>query len=879
MKQQHQPQTIYLKDYTVPAFVIDQVDLTFDIRATTDVLVKARLVIERHPDAATDAPLRLDGDGQLLEALAIDGRVLGCDDYQRDNDGLSIAKVPDSFVLEQTTRLNPEQNSTLMGLYASRGNLFTQCEAEGFRKIIYFIDRPDVMARYSTTIIADKSGFPVLLSNGNPVATGSIDKTRHWVKWVDPHRKPCYLFALVAGRLAVVEDSFTTSTDRKVLLQIFAEDQDLPKCGHAMASLKQAMAWDERVYGLAYDLDRFMVVAVSDFNMGAMENKGLNIFNTKFVLVSPETATDVDYEGVEAVIAHEYFHNWSGNRVTCRDWFQLSLKEGFTVFRDQEFSADMQSRAVKRIEDVRALRAMQFPEDSGPMAHPVRPQSYIEINNFYTVTVYEKGAEVIRMLHTLLGHEAFIRGARLYFQRHDGEAVTTDDFVAALSDSSGRDLTQFKRWYDQAGTPELQVRGSYDEGTREYRLSVRQSCPATPGQAQKLPFHIPLALGLLDHHGSELALQLAGEERSGPTTRVLDITASEQVFVFVNIPELPRPSLLRGFSAPVRLDFPYSDEDLAFLLAHDSDAFVRWDACQTLMRRVIKQLVADASLEVPAVLTEAMRRVLVDPALDPAFRALLLTLPSDTEIADMVPVIDPEAIFRANSALKHALALQLATDWQTQYAGHVINGPYLPRADHVGQRALRRVCLAMLAEIDTPATRQLVRHHFDTANNMTDQMAALAALNDRPTSERDGCLDAFYLRWQKEALVIDKWFTLQAVGRREDTPARVRLLLEHPAFSRRNPNRCRSLIGAFAHQNLRHFHAADGSGYQLVANEVLELDSINPQIASRLVGAFNRWKKLEPGRQALAKAALERILAKPGLSADVFELVSRNLAN
>lgn len=886
MKQNNQPLAIHLKDYTLPPFIIDQADLTFDIIATNEVQVKARLLVQRHPqtlDQAGRCPdLVLEGDGQELLMLALDGRALGADDYRLEDGRLIIPGVPDSFVLEQTTRLNPESNTTLMGLYASRGNLFTQCEAEGFRKIVYFVDRPDVMARYSTTIIADKNAFPVLLSNGNPVAEGQVDKSRRWVKWVDPFRKPSYLFALVAGRLAVLEDRYTTTLGREVLLQIYAEQQDLAKCGHAMQSLKNAMRWDEQVYGLEYDLDRYMVVAVSDFNMGAMENKGLNIFNTKFVLVSPETATDVDFEGVESVIAHEYFHNWSGNRVTCRDWFQLSLKEGFTVFRDQEFSCDMQSRAVKRIEDVRTLRAAQFPEDAGPMAHPVRPASYIEINNFYTVTVYEKGAELIRMLETLLGHPTFIEGARLYFKRHDGQAVTTEDFVRAMADASGRDLGQFQRWYDQAGTPVLTITARHDPALRQYHLHVAQSCPPTPGQPDKLPFHIPFALGLLDGEGHDLPLRLQGEAEARGTTRVLDITEAEHHFVFEDVAQAPVPSLLRGFSAPVRLVYDYRDDELAFLLGHDSDAFARWDAGQTLVFRVIGQLVEAArggrELQVSPALIAALRAVLVDESLDPAFRALVLTLPTDTEIADQMDEIDPDAIRAARAAVLQGLARALADDCQSIYHAHALHGPYKPIAFDAGKRALRRVCLTYLAASDTPEARQLVRRHFDTADNMSDQTAALAALNDSDWPERDACLDAFYARWQNEALVVDKWFALQAGSRRADTPARVRLLLEHPAFSRKNPNRLRSLLGVYVQQNLCHFHAADGSGYQLLADEVLQLDGANPQIASRLVGAFNRWKKLEPGRRALARTQLERIAAKEGLSGDVFEVVSRNLA-
>ena len=657
------PKAIHLKDYTPPPYLIDTVDLAFDLGEEV-TQVRSRLELRANPSRAGDqgtAALVLDGQDMRLVSIAIDGRPLEAAEYAVGPESLTIFNPPPSFTLEVVTELKPQENTSLEGLYRTSGNFCTQCEAEGFRKITYFLDRPDVMARYRTTITADALKYPVLLSNGNLVAASKMDHDgRHTVTWEDPFAKPCYLFALVAGVLVHVEDTYVTRSGRTVTLRIYVEPGNQDKCDHAMRSLKKSMAWDEEVYGLEYDLDIFMIVAVGDFNMGAMENKGLNVFNTKYILARPESATDTDFLGVEAVVAHEYFHNWTGNRVTCRDWFQLSLKEGLTVFRDQEFSSDMNSRPVKRIADVQRLRAAQFPEDSGPMAHPVRPDSYIEINNFYTTTVYEKGAEVVRMIHTLLGPQGFRKGIDLYFERHDGQAVTCDDFVAAMEDATGKDLGQFRRWYSQAGTPELDVSGEYDGHGRTYRLTVRQSCPPSPGQPVKQPFHIPLALGLLDHQGDDIPLRLAGEEAPAGNSRVLDVTEAEQVFEFVDVPTPPVPSLLRGFSAPVKLRMPYTDDDLTFLMAHDSDAFNRWEAGQTLGTRLLLDLVTDRAerraLELSAGFLNALGKILNDPALDHAFAAQALTLPSEGYLGQQMPVIDVDGIHEVRNFARKAIA-------------------------------------------------------------------------------------------------------------------------------------------------------------------------------------------------------------------------------
>jgi len=872
-----QSKTVYLKDYTPPPYLIDEVDLEFELGEESTV-VRSRLRVRRNGTAP--APLRLDGQQLELLALSLDGRELRAGEYAVDADGLTIENVPERFELAVTTRIEPQNNTALEGLYKSGGMFCTQCEAEGFRRITYYLDRPDVMAAFSTKIVADAKRYPVLLSNGNPVERGSLDDGRHWVRWVDPFLKPCYLFALVAGDLACNRDSFVTASGRQVALEIYVEPQNLAKTEHAMASVKRAMRWDEQAYGLEYDLDIYMIVAVGDFNMGAMENKGLNIFNTQYVLADPDTATDTDFENVEAVIGHEYFHNWTGNRVTCRDWFQLSLKEGLTVFREQQFSAAMGSAPVKRINDVRLLRTQQFPEDGGPMAHPVRPDNYVEINNFYTSTVYNKGAEVIRMYHTLLGEAGFRRGMDLYFRRHDGQAVTCDDFLAAMADANQRDLTQFARWYSQAGTPVLHVDDHYDAASGVYTLRVRQSCPPTPGQPRKEPFHIPLKLGLLGGDGKAIPLQLEGEPAPAGETRVLEITHAEHSFRFVGVRERPLPSLLREFSAPVRVEYGYDEAQLAFLFGHDHDPFNRWDAgqrlnCQLLLRRIE----SPARDEAPAALTDAFRKTLSDPALDRAFVAEALTLPSEIYLAEQLKVIDPAAVHSAREGLRRQLGRSLADAWREAYQRCVDSDGRSLSAEAVGKRRLKNLALGYLLGGGDADAKALCLRQFEQADNMTDRLAALTLLADGDGADADAALDEFYRRWKHEPLVVDKWFRVQALSQREDALARVRALTSHPAFELRNPNKVRALVGAFCHGNLARFHDPSGAGYAFLADYVLELNRINPQVAARLATALSRWRRYEPTRRQHMRDALERIAGTPGLSTDVFEVVARSLSD
>ena len=790
--------------------------------------------------------------------------------------------MPERFTLEIITRIQPEKNTALEGLYVSNHIFCTQCEAEGFRKITYFLDRPDVMARYRTRIEADRTAYPVLLANGNKVDSGERPNGRHYAVWEDPFPKPAYLFALVAGDLSVLEDSFVTKSGREVSLQIYAEPDQIDKCGHAMTALKDSMRWDEERFGLEYDLDQFMIAAISDFNMGAMENKGLNVFNTKFVLAKPETATDADYHGIERVIAHEYFHNWTGNRITCRDWFQLSLKEGLTVFRDQEFTADMHSRAVKRIEDVRGLRAHQFIEDSGPLAHPVRPESYVEINNFYTTTIYEKGAEVVRMIHTLLGEEAFQEGMRRYVERHDGQAVTCEDFVKAMEDASGRDLSTFRNWYSQVGTPRLRIEDDFDQESGRYRLTVRQSTPPTPMQPEKAPQHIPLALGLLDHRGQDAPVTFDGENAPGPTTRVLELTDEETTFTFTGLDEKPVPSLPRGFSAPIILETEPSSEKLRFLMANDGDSFVRWDAGQTYATTLILNQAADASTdaverELDLGIRDAFEAVLGDDGLDHAFKALVLTLPAESYVAQQMEVIDVDGIHAARRALRAGLGQALAERWRDLYRHIGSDEPYCFDGPSMGRRSLRNLALGYLMAADNEEGRALCLAQFEQADNMTDGLAALAMLADSDHPARADALGQFYDHWQDEPLVIDKWFTLQAMPQRPDALDQVQRLKTHPAFKMTNPNRVRSLIGAFAMANVTGFHRKDGAGYRFLADQIMELDHLNPQIAARLMSVFGRWRRYDDARQTLMKAELERILAMPGLSRNSLEVATKSL--
>jgi len=876
------PQPVRLADYQPTAYLIETVDLVFELGAK-DTRVKSRLGIRRNPAVAErGAALHLDGEALELMSLALDGEPLGANRYQlKPEGGLILADVPDAFTLDVETRIAPQSNTALSGLYVSGGNFCTQCEPEGFRRITYFIDRPDVMARYTTTITAEKGRYPVLLANGNPVERGDIDARRHWARWVDPHPKPSYLFALVAGDLVAVEDRFTTLSGKEVALAIWVRRGDEDKCGHAMASLKKAMRWDEEVFGLEYDLDVFNIVAVSDFNMGAMENKGLNIFNTRYVLAKPETATDADYQNIESVIAHEYFHNWTGNRVTCRDWFQLSLKEGLTVFRDQEFSADQGSRAVRRIGDVRMLRAMQFPEDDGPLAHPVRPNSYIRIDNFYTPTVYNKGAELVRMIHTLLGREAFRRGMDLYIRRHDNQAVTIEDFVAAMQDASGVDLGQFKRWYEQAGRPEITIEDRWDKATKSYELSIAQKAPPTPGQAEKLPMLIPLAMGLLGPDGAELRTRLEDEAESQDGTRVITLAEARESFRFVDVPGPPVPSLLRGFSAPVKLkDVPL--ERLKFLAINDPEPFARWEAGQQVATYVLldgieacRSGVGPAPLD-PDLVT-ALRRILADAERDPAFAAEALTLPSEAFLADQVAVVDVDAIHAARESARVELGRALSMELASAYVALADTGPYQIEGAAIGRRALRNTCLAYIAAADAERGATLAKAQFETRANMTDVLAALTVLADLDRPERPAALARFYAAWSRDELVIDKWFALQARSSLPGTPNRVRELTMHPAFERKNPNRVRALVGAFAQGNQIRFHDASGAGYAFLADEVITLDPINPTTAARLVQPLGAWRRHNPARQALMQRQLERVLATANLSKNTYEMASKSL--
>jgi aminopeptidase N len=873
------PNAIRREDYTPPAFLIDFIDLKVDLgKDATEVA--SRLSVRRNPAATTPpADLVLDGKKLELVSLLLDDQAPA---HEVGPESLTIRNVPDRFVLNITTRIRPKDNTELTGLYVSRDMYCTQCEAEGFRRITYFLDRPDVMSRYTTTIVADRAAAPVLLSNGNLVASGDLGDGKHFAKWEDPFPKPAYLFALVAGPLESLDDTFVTRSGRKVSLHIYVRPGDAKRCRHAMDSLKKSMRWDEEVYGLEYDLDIFMIVAVDDFNMGAMENKGLNIFNSKLVLADPETATDADYHAIEAVIAHEYFHNWTGNRVTCQDWFQLSLKEGLTVFRDQQFSADMGSAATTRIGEVRGLRAGQFPEDASPMAHPVRPDSYIEINNFYTATVYNKGAEVVRMQHTLLGHEGFRKGMDLYFQRHDGQAVTCDDFVQAMQDASGVDLTQFRLWYAQAGTPELEVDGSYDAAAKRYTMTVGQNLPPTPGQPEKKPMHIPLAVGLLDRAGRDMPLRLAGESKAGAGTRVLDVRSAHDVFVFEDVPETPVASLLRGFSAPVKLSTLRSDAELTFLMAHDSDAFARWEAGQQLAAKLILGMVEDRKagrpMAVPDAFIDAVRRTLDDQRLDRALIADASTLPGIAYLGELMGEIDIDGLWAAREHLRKTMAKRLSDRWSALYEANRLTGGYRFEADDVGRRSLRNVCLAYLTAEESRDARRRAALHFETAANMTDAVAGLSRLAELGGIEGDTALQRFHDRWKDEPLVLDKWFAIQASAPSADALDRVRRLTGHPAYDRKNPNRIRALVATFAGSNLVRFHDASGGGYRFLADQVTAIDKFNPQVAARLVGPLGRWRRYDKQRQALMKAELERVVAEPGLSKDVFEIASKSLA-
>lgn len=882
MNVQATPQTVYLEDYQVPDHLVDNVNLHFDLDAAT-TRVTNTMQIRRNP-AGQSADLVLHGEQQDFVSLAMDGKPLQADAYQRSETRLVIPDAPAQFELEVVTEIHPDQNTALEGLYYSGAILCTQCEAEGFRRITYYPDRPDVMAVFTVTIAADKENWPILLANGNLEEQGQFEDGRHWVRWHDPHPKPSYLFALVAGDLHCQQDHFTTMNGREVTLQIYVDHENSHKCNHALESLKRAMRWDEETYGREYDLDVFMIVAVNDFNMGAMENKGLNIFNAACVLADNDTATDADFHTIESIVAHEYFHNWSGNRVTCRDWFQLSLKEGFTVMRDQSFSADMHSAAVQRIDDADGVRRLQFAEDAGPMAHPIRPDSYIEISNFYTVTIYEKGAEVVRMLKTLAGDDGFRKGTDLYFERHDGQAVTTDDFVKAIEDANKLDLTQFRRWYEQAGTPELTVESDYNPATQELTLTLSQYCPPTPGQTDKPPLMIPVAVGLVDRQGKDIPLQLDNETAPGPDyTRVLLLTEPRQQFTFINVPDEPFVSALRGFSAPVKLKQQRDKDELAFMMAHDPDSFNRWDAGQQLWTDVIMEMIDDwqlgKQLAVPDVLIEQMGQLLDQAEQSPALIARMLALPSENYLAAQMHTANVEAIHSVRQFLKKALALKLKGRFDNIYQQTTDDRPYQFNAYDMARRSLKNASLSYLMATGEPMQIQRCLRQMKIADNMTDRLAGLRLIVDHEGPERDHALRAFYEQWQHDRQVVDKWLSVQALSILPDTLHRLKGLLKHPAFSIKNPNNVRAVIGQFCRNNPSQFHARDGSGYRFLTEQVLVLDKLNPQVAARLLGAFNSWRRYDEHRRELMQKALQEIAGQPDLSADVYEVVSKYLAD
>ncbi|CAM3531049.1 aminopeptidase N [Thalassospira profundimaris] len=876
-----QPQEIRREDYKEPGFIVEKVELVFDLdRDVTNV--KSRLFMAANPVRGTGKgdEVFLHGEDMKLLSVTLNEARLASSDFTVDQEGLRFKAPGQNFIAELETQISPANNTRLEGLYVSQSAFCTQCEAEGFRRITYFPDRPDVMATYKVTINANKESCPVLLSNGNLIDSGDLDGGRHFAVWEDPFPKPSYLFALVAGDLACVEDSFKTMSGRDVALRIFVEHGNEDRCDYAMDSLKRSMKWDEDVYGLEYDLDLFNIVAVSDFNMGAMENKSLNVFNAKFVLARPDTATDGDYERIESIVAHEYFHNWSGNRVTCRDWFQLSLKEGLTVFRDQEFSADQRSRPVQRIKDVNALRAAQFPEDAGPLAHPVRPDSYMEINNFYTATVYEKGAELIRMMHTLLGPDGYRKGIDLYFDRHDGQAVTCDDFAKAMEDANGIDFSQLKLWYSQAGTPKLSWQGEYDADAKQYRLTISQKTDPTPGQPDKKPLHMPISIGLLGADGSDLVAE------------TVELSEASQEFVFDGVTEAPVLSFNRGFSAPVNITTDQPDDELVFLMGNDSDAFNRWEAGQKYATRLMLSAIAayeanggdvdaafaDEQARVDAFIA-AMRATLTNDDLDKAFRADALVLPGEAFLSEQRKPANPEAIYQVRTALRKRIGQALSDDFANTYHQNASNAAFTPDATSAGQRALRATALAYLVASGADEFADVAVAQYGTADNMTDQMAALSVLNNLDHPGRETALADFEERFANDAVVLDKWFSLQAMSSRDDTLARIKDLMSHPAFTMRNPNKVRALIGAFAMGNPRHFHAKDGSGYAFYADRLIELDDINPQVAARLCAPLGKWAKYDVDRADKMKAELNRILAKPEISRDLYEIASKSVAS
>lgn len=872
--------SIYRKNYTVYPWDVNQLDIYFDISSEVTI-VRAEMEFQLRDGISESQDIVLNGSDLQLISLSLNDRPLSADDYVIEGESLTISDAPPLSVLKTEVKIHPAKNLALEGLYLSGDFLLTQCEAQGFRKITWFPDRPDVMTAYRVTMEADRSEFPVLLSNGNRADAGELAGGRHWVRWEDPFPKPSYLFALVAGDLELVEDHFTTRSGRDVVLRIYVEAENLARCEHAMESLINAMRWDEERFDLEYDLNIYHIVATNDFNMGAMENKSLNIFNSKYVLAQPDTATDADYQGIEGVIGHEYFHNWTGNRVTCRDWFELTLKEGLTVFRDEEFSADMQSRAVKRIRVIRDLRGRQFPEDDGPMSHPIRPDRYVEINNFYTATVYQKGATIIRMYHTLLGEAGFQKGMKLYFERHDGHAVTCDDFLAAMADANGINLDRFGRWYSQSGTPQVHVSDHYDAATQKYTLTLKQHTPATHDQEDKQDLVIPFAVGLLTASGEELPLQLEAGTDVVQGTRMLVMEEAQQAYSFFNIPEPPVPSLFRDYSAPVKIFYDYSSEQLATLIEHDSDPFVRWDAAQRMAQNAIleqcRQYAKGLEMSLDSSLLKAFRGILSDRLADPALLAEAMIMPDEDYLAEQMEVVDVDGIHASREFIKKELANGLKTLFIDRYSELNDGQPYQKSSEAMARRALKNVCLHYLLETD--AGESLITAQLRSSDNMTDTLAAIRGLILMESPLAANALSNFESKWRADALVMDKWFMMQATKPGPDTVNKVKELIQHPAFSIQNPNKVRSLIGVFAMLNPTGFHAADGSGYTFHADRVIELDVLNPQVAARMASAFNRWKRYDENRKMLMKTQLQRIAAVDNLSSDVSEIVNNALGH
>ncbi|MFD2204032.1 aminopeptidase N [Kiloniella antarctica] len=876
-----QVNAIHLKDYIAPSFLVNHVDLEF-ILEPKKTIVTSWLKLTRNPDVG--GPLVLDGDELRLLSIKVDGKLLETSKYAQDNSSLTVDGLPDTCVLEIKTEIDPALNTQLEGLYLSGGNFCTQCEAEGFRRITFYPDRPDVMATYTVTMHADLKSHPVLLSNGNLIDQGVGKNGKHWARWHDPFPKPCYLFALVAGDLACYEDSYHSGSGQDVALKIFVEHGNEDKCAYAMDALKRSMRWDEERFGLEYDLSIFNIVAVSDFNMGAMENKSLNIFNSKCVLASSDTATDLEFERIEAIVAHEYFHNWTGNRVTCRDWFQLSLKEGLTVYRDQEFTSDMRSAPVKRIQDVRTLRARQFPEDAGPLSHPIRPETYIEINNFYTATIYEKGAEVIRMMQEILGRDGFRKGVDLYFERHDNQAVTCEDFVVAMEDANDVDLKHFRLWYSQAGTPEVDTTWSYDEVNKSFTLNLTQYTPVAHGQEGKRPLHIPMTVGLVGRDGKDLPLILEGEEgKQGETSKTLRFDQEQQSFTFISVDQCPVPSINRNFSSPIKLSTTYSDDDLRFLMENDSDAFSRWDASQNyatrLVLRMVKTIQEGTELEYDSNYAQALARNIADETLDPAFLAQMLSLPSIDYVAEQMQVADFAAVDQARTFLKAGIARELYEQFLELYMCGKENTAYSPDAVSAGKRAIRNVALGFLGTLkNDPKGLDLIVGQYEVSDNMTDRMAALTLLASMEGEVGEKALKSFEQRYSHDTLVMDKWFAVQAISKIPDTLGQVKNLLTHPAFSYKNPNKVRALIGSFTGANPAKFHADNGEGYRFLADSIIHLNGINPQVASRLLSPLGGWRRMDGNHQKMMKAELQRILDTENLSKDVFEVASKSLA-